>query len=163
VDAQILEHALSQEQPYVYEYALTEKGLDLLPVIVADPAPSTLWPSPQAWRHLRCMRRPAPFGGRRLPAAVSSHSQPDAKHARSAGLRGRIPWKGAFSHFPRLRPLPSKRERGPPEHSSCSAAHAMPPIPPVGPAVCGNCATWGCRLPARQAAALSQACEGAKQ
>jgi DNA-binding HxlR family transcriptional regulator len=35
VDAQILEHALSQEQPYVYEYALTEKGLDLLPVIVA--------------------------------------------------------------------------------------------------------------------------------
>jgi DNA-binding HxlR family transcriptional regulator len=35
VEAQILEHVLSTEQTHAYEYVLTEKGLDLFPVIVA--------------------------------------------------------------------------------------------------------------------------------
>jgi DNA-binding HxlR family transcriptional regulator len=35
VEAEILEHVPSKERPQVYEYVLTEKGLDLFPVIVA--------------------------------------------------------------------------------------------------------------------------------
>jgi DNA-binding HxlR family transcriptional regulator len=35
VEAEILEHMPSKERSHVYEYGLTEKGLDLFPVIVA--------------------------------------------------------------------------------------------------------------------------------
>jgi DNA-binding HxlR family transcriptional regulator len=62
VEAQILEHIPSQEQANAYEYGLTEKGLDLFPVIVALLQWGDRWLAgshrpPLILRHQLCGRR----------------------------------------------------------------------------------------------------------
>ena len=90
VEAEILEHMLSNEQSHVYEYGLTEKGLDLFPVIVTLLQWGDRWlpgshKPPLILRHQLC--------GRRLNARVVCDICGDS--LRSSDVEYRLPHRNS--------------------------------------------------------------------